>query len=103
MSYFTPKQDKALKTVLDTIIRDNNHPNLVALIQENDLLSAADKDPNLSLVMENVHNVSLNEHLKLTDEEARCAAYIVIDEYDESDYNQCISEAIDRALQKLGS
>lgn len=94
MSYFTYAQDSALKTIIEAVIQSNNNPELVKLINENDLLEAIDKDSYIEAKKDDVSVVAENEGYELTDNQLLQVVHRVMSEYSYKSYNNSIEKFI---------
>ena len=97
MSFFTPKQDDALRQLLEIIMKDNNNPEAIQIIQENDLLDAASKDHHMSSIIEDVELTAESHDITLTNDEKYDAMQEVLNKYDNSSYDDFVFHAIRRA------
>lgn len=97
MSYFTGKQEKALKTILEEVSVKN--PKLKKEIEKHKLLEAIEKS-NYMEVLKNdiieIGSIGNKEVLeKLTSEQIDHLAHIISSKYSYSDYNEYIQHTIE--------
>lgn len=98
MPYLSESQTEDLIAYLNGVLPNDNSP-LAARLKQSDIIKGLNKNSNIEDAKEDIESILEDKDVKLNDAQMDRMVHIALD-YDHSDYNEYLSDEIDKLLEK---